>query len=66
MRDHLATAQLYYAPAYVLTVLGRNITANIWARLMSLTLTESRGDRADQLNIELDDTDSEMARPWPR
>lgn len=60
---YLDTQQLYDAPAYQLTVDGRNITAKIRARLMSLTLAESRGDEADQLDIELDDTDGEMNLP---
>lgn len=63
MKDHLQTAQLYDSPAYALTVDGRDITANVRARLMSLTLTESRGDEADQLDIELDDTDGQMNLP---
>jgi phage protein D len=60
---YLDTQQLYDAPAYQLTVDGRNITPQIEARLMSLTLTESRGDEADQLDIELDDADGALQLP---
>lgn len=63
MSGHLNTSQVYDAPAYVLTVDGRNITPHIEARLMSLTLTESRGDEADQLDIELDDSDGNLQMP---
>ena len=57
--------QAYAKPDYQLTVNGRNITRAIksQARLISLTLTESRGDEADTLDIELDDSDGALDMP---
>ena len=63
MTDYLNTSQVHHAPGYALTVDGRNITPQIEARLISLTLTESRGDEADQLDIELDDADGNLQLP---
>ncbi len=57
------TDQVYAEPSYALVVDGRNITPHIEARLIRLTLTESRGDEADQLDIELDDTDGTLQLP---
>ena len=51
------------APAYVLTIGGRDITPRLQGLLMSLTLKESRGDEADELDIELDDSSGRMAIP---
>ncbi|MDA8455272.1 contractile injection system protein, VgrG/Pvc8 family [Acidovorax sp. GBBC 3334] len=51
------------APDFELVVAGRNITRVVDARLISLTLAESRGDEADQLDIEIDDADGRMALP---
>lgn len=51
------------APDFELVVAGRNITRVVDARLISLTLAESRGDEADQLDIEIDDSDGRMALP---
>jgi len=51
------------APDFSLTLQGNNITQNIRARLLSLTLTDNRGFEADQLDIELDDSDGLMAMP---
>ena len=47
--------QAYAKPDYQLTVNGRNITRAIksQARLISLTLTESRGDEADTTAVYL-------------
>ncbi len=44
---------------------GRDISRAIKAdaRLISLTLTESRGDEADQLDIERDDSDGALNLP---
>lgn len=56
--EHLPTE-----PAYSLVVDGRNITPRIEARLMSLTLTEERGGSADQLDLELDDSDGALQLP---
>lgn len=57
------TEYAYATPAFELTVAGRNITRTVNARLIQLTLAESRGDEADQLDIELDDSDGRMAIP---
>lgn len=51
------------APAYVLTIGGRDITPTLSGLLMRLTLTESRGDEADQLDIELDDSTGRIHIP---
>ncbi|MDH4560650.1 phage late control D family protein [Pseudomonas sp. BN411] len=53
----------YPRPIYRLTVNGRDITADITARLISLTLTDNRGPEADQLDIELSDHDGLLAIP---
>ncbi len=51
------------APAYVLTIAGRDITPRMEGLLLRLTLTESRGDEADQLDIELDDSAGRLNVP---
>lgn len=51
------------APDFSLTLQGSDITHNIRARLLSLTLTDNRGFEADQLDIELDDSDGLMVMP---
>ena len=51
------------APAYVLSIGGRDISPRIAALLMRLTLTEKRGDAADQLEIELDDSSGRINIP---
>lgn len=53
----------YPKPIYRLTVNGRDITADITARLISLTLTDNRGPEADTLDIELSDHDGLLAIP---
>ncbi|GKS83228.1 late control protein [Acidovorax sp. SUPP1855] len=50
-------------PGYSLVVDGRNITAKIEPRLISLTLTEARAGEADELCIELDDSDGAVVLP---
>ena len=51
------------APAYVLTIGGRDISPRISGLLMRLTLKESRGDQADELEIELDDSSGRINLP---
>lgn len=51
------------APAFMLTLDGDDITQNFSDRLISLTMTDNRGFEADQLDIELDDTDGQIAMP---
>lgn len=50
-------------PSYRLTVDGKDITPTVNARLMSLTLTEARGDDADTLDITLSDHDGALQIP---
>ncbi|MCL0015435.1 MULTISPECIES: phage late control D family protein [unclassified Providencia] len=50
-------------PAFVLAAGGENINSLIQERLMSLTMTDNRGFEADQLDIELDDSDGQLALP---
>ncbi|WP_145483646.1 phage late control D family protein [Yersinia aldovae] len=51
------------APAFMLTLGSHDITANLSRRLISLTMTDNRGFEADQLDIELDDSDGLVAMP---
>lgn len=53
----------HLAPDYRLVVEGKDISAAVQPRLMSLTLTEGRANSADQLDIELDDSDGQLAIP---
>lgn len=48
---------------YKLIIDDDNVTSAIKGRLMSLTLTDNRGLEADQLDIELDDSDGKLALP---
>lgn len=50
-------------PDFMLTVNSTDVTTNIRDRLISLTLTDNRGFKADQLDIELDDADGQLAMP---
>lgn len=50
-------------PAFRLTLEGADVTQKIEKRLMSLTLTDNRGFEADQLDIELDDSDGQLLLP---
>ena len=40
-------------PAFRVALNGRDLTARIAPRLLDLTLTEQRGDEADQLDIRI-------------
>lgn len=51
------------APAYSLSLAGDSITDKISGRLLSLTMTDNRGFEADQLDIELDDSDGKLSMP---
>ncbi|MDD2978237.1 phage late control D family protein [Aquabacterium sp.] len=57
-----AAAQ-HLQPVYQLVVGGRNITPTIDPRLIDLTLTECRGDEADQLELRLSDHDGAVELP---
>jgi phage protein D len=50
-------------PDYRITVNGRNITPTLNGLLISLTLTDERSEKADQLDITLDDSDGKLALP---
>lgn len=51
------------SPAFSITIEGKDVTAVLDARLMSLTLTDNRGFEADQLDLELDDADGQIVLP---
>lgn len=51
------------APDFSLSLQEKDITKNIRKRLISLSLTDNRGFEADQLDIELDDSDGLMVMP---
>lgn len=51
------------APAFSITLDGRDLTSAIEPRLQSLTITESRQDEADMLDLTLDDSDGRLAIP---
>lgn len=48
---------------YRITLGGRDLTDKIRPRLISLTLTDKRAGEADELAIELDDGDGQLALP---
>ncbi|MDB5719122.1 MAG: late control protein, partial [Sphingomonas bacterium] len=50
-------------PDFKVTLDGADLTNRIRPRLVSLTMTEKRGDEADQLDIVIDDSDGRMALP---
>ncbi|WP_416261786.1 phage late control D family protein [Gibbsiella quercinecans] len=50
-------------PAFTLKIDGIDITAKVDKRLISLTLTDNRGFEADQLDLELDDSDGKLTLP---
>lgn len=51
------------APAFMLKQNDDDITQDFSDRLISLTMTDNRGFEADQLDIELDDADGQIALP---
>ena len=51
------------APAFRVAIEDRDITRVVSDRLISLTLRECRGDEADQLDIDLDDSHGQLAIP---
>jgi phage protein D len=50
-------------PDWRVTLDGKDLTDELRPRLISLRLTEKRGDEADQLDIAIDDSDGLMAIP---
>lgn len=50
-------------PAFRVTLDDKDITTSLEERLISLTHTDNRGFEADQLDLELDDTDGQLQLP---
>lgn len=50
-------------PGFSIIIEGKDVTTVLDARLMSLTLTDNRGFEADQLDLELDDSDGLIVLP---
>lgn len=50
-------------PDFSITLDGANLSTKIAPRLISLTVTDCRGDEADQLDLVLDDSDGRLALP---
>jgi len=53
----------YPIPVFKITLDDQDITAKFAPRLVSLTLTECRGEESDQLDITLTDADGRLAIP---
>ena len=51
------------APDFMLKLNDRDITQNFSHRLISLSMTDKRGLEADQLDIQLDDSDGLLDLP---
>lgn len=51
------------APRWRVVVDGKDMSARVAPRLMSLSITECRSDQADQLDLVLDDADGRLALP---
>jgi len=51
------------APDFMLKLDDRDITQNVSPRLISLSMTDKRGLEADQLDIQLDDSDGRLVLP---
>lgn len=62
MTDNTA-ADLSPRPAYRIKVGDKDITGRFQGRLIGLTLTDNSGFEADQLDIELDDSDGKLDLP---
>lgn len=52
-----------YKPSYRLQVNGNDITPQVSGRLVNLTLTDERGDKADQLDLVISDHDGRIPIP---
>ena len=63
MLDVITGAGATLTPDFMLTLESKDITGNISGRLINLSMTDNRGFEADQLDIELDDTDGLVALP---
>lgn len=58
-----ALRQGHPVPAYQALVDGKDISAAIRPRLMSMTITDNRGFTADTIEITLDDSDGQLDMP---
>lgn len=63
MPDVMTGAGATLTPQFMLTLNSKDITGNISDRLINLTLTDNRSFEADQLDIELDDSDGRVELP---
>jgi len=63
MTDVVSGMGAQFAPDFTVTVGGKDITQDVSRRLISLSLTDNRGFEADQLDIELSDTDGLLEMP---
>lgn len=63
LRDDGGARQQANIAAYVVIVDGKDISAKVRPRLISLSLTEKRGGEADQLDLVLDDSKGDLAIP---
>lgn len=61
--EQLDAGSDYRQPTYQLIVNGKDITPRVNGRLIRLGLRESRGEEADQLDVEISDHDGKMAIP---
>ncbi|QDC38392.1 contractile injection system protein, VgrG/Pvc8 family [Sphingobium fuliginis] len=57
------TDRIINIPDWRVTLDGKDLTDKMRPRLVSLSLSEKRGDEADQLDIVLDDSDGMLAIP---
>ncbi len=53
----------YPIPAWRVTLDGTDLTERMRPRLLELTITEQRGDEADELSLQIHDHDGRMAIP---
>jgi len=63
MPDIVTGSGATLTPQFMLTLNSKDITGNISDRLINLTMTDNRGFEADQLDIELDDSDGLVELP---
>lgn len=57
------TDRIANIPDWRVTLDGKDLSDKMRPRLVSITLSEKRGDEADQLDIVLDDSDGQLALP---
>lgn len=63
MTDYSFVTGAALIPAFRVTLDDKDITTSLEERLISLTHTDNRGFEADQLDLELDDTDGQLQLP---